>query len=90
MWQKGWKVVYHPIPTVIHSIGTSSSTRPVRSLIEFHKSGYRLFDKYNRLSLKFINPLVAAVLALRLVMSIVLNKVGTAFERVRAGKNVRE
>jgi GT2 family glycosyltransferase len=83
MWQKGWKVVYHPIPTVIHSVGTSSSTKPVRSLIEFHKSCYRLFDKYNRTSLKFMNPLVAAALALRLAMSIMLNKVGTAFEKVR-------
>ena len=90
MWQKGWKVVYHPIPTVVHSVGTSSSTKPVRSLIEFHKSCYRLFYKYNRTSLKFINPLVAAALAMRLVISIVLNKVGTAFEKGRSGKNVRE
>ena len=84
MWQKSWKVVYHPVPTVVHSVGTSSSTKPARSLIEFHKSYYRLFDKYNRTSFKFINPLVAATLALRLVMSIVLNKVETAFERVRS------
>ena len=90
MWQKGWTVVYHPIPTVVHSIGTSSSTKPARSLIEFHKSCYRLFDKYNRTSFKFMNPLVAAMLAMRLVVSIVLNKVGTAFERVMSGKNVRE
>ncbi|MBN1830717.1 MAG: glycosyltransferase family 2 protein [Deltaproteobacteria bacterium] len=90
MWQKGWKVVYHPVPTVVHSIGTSSSKKPARSLIEFHKSCYRLFDKYNRTSLKFLNPLVAAALALRLVMSILLNKVGRALERVRCGKNIRE
>ena len=90
MWQKGWKVVYHPIAIVVHSVGTSSSTKPARSLIEFHKSCYRLFDKYNRTPFKFINPLVAAVLALRLVMSILLNKVGRDFERVRSGKNVRE
>jgi len=89
MWQKGWKVVYHPIPTVVHSVGTSSSTKPARSLIEFHKSCYRLFDKYNRTSFKLINPLVAAALALRLVMSIVLNKVGPASVRVRSGKDVR-
>jgi GT2 family glycosyltransferase len=90
MWQKGWKVVYHPIPTVVHSVGTSSSKRPLRSLIEFHKSCYRLFDKYNRTPFKFTNPFVAAALALRLVISILLNKVGTAFERVRSGRNERE
>jgi GT2 family glycosyltransferase len=81
MWQKDWKVVYHPIPTVVHSIGRSSSIKPARSLIEFHKSVYRLFDKYNRTSLKLMNPLVAAILALRLVMSIVLNKMGTSSKR---------
>ena len=85
MWQKGWKVVYHPIPTVVHSVGTSSSTKPTRSLIEFHKSCYRLFNKYNRTSLKLMNPLVAAALAMRLMIKIFLNKMGAAFER--ASKN---
>jgi GT2 family glycosyltransferase len=86
MWQKGWKVVYYPASTVVHSVGTSSSTKPARSLVEFHKSCYRLFDKYNRTSLKLINPLVAAALALRLVMSIVLENVGTASKKARSGK----
>ena len=90
MWQKGWKVVYHPIPTVVHSVGTSSSTRPFRSLVEFHKSCYRLFDKHNKTPFKFMNPLVAAVLALRLVMSIVANKAGAAFKRIRPRKSIRE
>ena len=75
MWQKGWKVVYHPVPTVVHSVGVSSSTRPFRSLIEFHKSSYRLFEKHARDSLGIINPIVAGVLALRLGVSILLNKV---------------
>jgi GT2 family glycosyltransferase len=74
MWQKGWKVIYHPVPTVIHSVGASSSTRPFRSLIEFHKSSYRLFDKHTRDSLGIMNPLVAGVLALRLGVSILLKK----------------
>ena len=86
MWQKDWKVVYYPASTVVHSVGTSSSTKPARSLVEFHKSCYRLFDKYNRTSLKLINPLVAAALALRLVMSIVLENVGTASKKARSGK----
>ena len=90
MWQKSWKVVYHPVPIVVHSVGRSSSTKPVRSLIAFHMSCFRLFDKYNRTSFKFINPLVAAALAMRLVMSVVLNKVGTAFKRIKSGKDTRE
>ena len=88
MWQKDWRVVYHPVPTIVHTVGTSSSTKPTRSLIEFHKSCYRLFDKYNRTYFKPINPLVAAALALRLVTSIVLNKVGTVSERVWSGKSI--
>jgi GT2 family glycosyltransferase len=84
MWQKGWKVIYHPIPTVVHSVGVSSSTRPFLSLIEFHKSCYKLFDKYNHPSLKIMNPLVAGVLALKLGVSILLKKVeGSSARRKR-------
>ena len=90
MWQKGWRVVYHPTPTVVHSVGRSSSTKPARSLIEFHKSCYRLFDKYNRTCFKLINPLVTAALALRLVISIVINKVGTTSARVRSEKHIKK
>ena len=89
MWQKGWKVVYYPASTVVHSVGTSSSTKPARSLVEFHKSCYRLFDKYNRTSLKLINPLVAAALALRLVMSIVLENVVQAYQEGQVWKDHR-
>jgi GT2 family glycosyltransferase len=46
MWAKGWKVVYFPSAKVIHQVGASSSTRPIRSLYEFHKSSYKLFNKY--------------------------------------------
>jgi GT2 family glycosyltransferase len=89
MWQKGWKVIYHPIPTVVHSVGASSSTSPFRSLIEFHKSCYKLFDKYNHSSLKTVNPLVAAVLALRLGVSILLNKVEASSARRKRKKGQR-
>ena len=89
MCRKGWKVIYHPVPTVVHSVGASSSTRPFRSLIEFHKSSYRLFDKHTRDCLGIMNPLVAGVLALRLGVSILLNKVEASSARRKRIKGQR-
>ena len=41
---------------------TSSRKRPIRSILEFHKSCYRLFVKYNSSSLSFLNPFVIGAL----------------------------
>ena len=38
---------------VIHYVGVSSDKSFYRSILEFHKSGYRLFDKYSNLSFWF-------------------------------------
>ena len=66
MWEKGWKVVYYPCTTVYHYVGGSSGKKVTRSLIEFHKSVYRLFDKYADTSQSFFSPLVLAGLGVRL------------------------
>ena len=66
MWEKGWKVVYYPCSTVYHYVGGSSGKKVTRSLVEFHKSVYRLFDKYTQSSVSFLKPLVLAGLAVRL------------------------
>jgi len=42
----GWKIVYFPLAEVIHHVGVSSSKRAIGSLFEFHKSAYRLYEKY--------------------------------------------
>jgi hypothetical protein len=65
MWKKGWKVVYFPPAKVLHHVGASSSTRPVRSLYQFHKSSYKLFYKHAGAPGRILSPLVAFVLALR-------------------------
>lgn len=66
MWQSGWKVIYFPVTSVYHYVGGSSEKKLFRPVIEFHKSGYRLFAKYLDSSLAFLKPLAFMGLALRL------------------------
>lgn len=58
MWQKGWKVVYFPRSSVMHYVGVSSETNIFRSVLEFHKSIYRLFDKHANVPYSLLKPLV--------------------------------
>ncbi|MCF8127339.1 MAG: glycosyltransferase [Deltaproteobacteria bacterium] len=46
MWRKGWKVIYFPEASMIHHVGVSSESNIFRSVLEFHRSIYRLFDKH--------------------------------------------
>ncbi len=66
MWRAGWKVVYYPKSSVVHYVGVSSKQLIPRTLIEFHKSSYRLFAKYSKSFHWIVNSLVIASLALRL------------------------
>lgn len=67
MWQSGWKVVYFPQADVIHYVGGSSDKLVVRSVVEFHRSCYRLFEKHTKLPLRMLKPLVFGGLAVRLL-----------------------
>ncbi|MBW2707728.1 MAG: glycosyltransferase [Deltaproteobacteria bacterium] len=58
MWQKGWKVVYFPRSSVMHYVGVSSETNVFRSILEFHRSIYRLFDKHANMPYSLLKPLV--------------------------------
>lgn len=58
MWQSGWKVVYLPQATICHYTGMSSRKKPVGSILEFHKSAYKLFEKYRTPSMGLIKPFV--------------------------------
>jgi GT2 family glycosyltransferase len=42
----GWRIAYFPLAEVIHHAGVSSGKRALGSLFEFHKSAYRLYEKY--------------------------------------------
>jgi len=58
MWHKGWKVIYFPQPSIIHYVGVSSEKNVFRSVLEFHKSIYRLFKKHAQTPHSFLRPLV--------------------------------
>jgi len=58
MWRKGWKVVYFPRSSVMHYVGVSSETNIFRSVLEFHKSIYRLFNKHANVPYSLLKPLV--------------------------------
>lgn len=73
MWEKGWKVIYFPQASVVHYVGVSSDKALSRSILEFHKSSYRLFDKYSKPSLWFFKPFAIAGLSIRLCFVLVSN-----------------
>ena len=73
MWESGWRVVYFPQAFVVHHVGGSSKSVRVRSLVEFHRSAYRLFAKYARGPERLLKPLALWVLALRLLILLCWN-----------------
>ncbi len=66
MWERGWKVVYCPKVTIYHYVGGSSRKKAAKSIAEFHKSVYRLFNKYLTPSLAFLRPVVICGLSIRM------------------------
>ena len=58
MWQKGWKVVYFPRSSVMHYVGVSSETNIFRSVFEFHRSIYLLFEKHASAPYSLLKPFV--------------------------------
>jgi len=76
MWDKGWKVAYFPKASIIHHLGGSSSKRPLRSIIAFHKSCYKLIRKYNITPFYITNSIVIICLSLRACILILLNRMG--------------
>lgn len=58
MWRKGWKVIYFPEASMIHHVGVSSESNLFRSVLEFHRSIYRLFEKHADGFNIYLKPLV--------------------------------
>jgi len=81
MRRKGWKVVYFPESPVVHYAGASSEQAPLRSILEFHKSSYRLFEKYRKPSLWLLKPLAIVGLSLRLCFVLVSNGMRVWYEK---------
>lgn len=77
MWEAGLKVVYFPRSCMIHHVGISSDQLLLRSLFEFHKSVYLLFEKYNKPSSQIIRFLVINGLFLRFCFIVASSGVAT-------------
>jgi GT2 family glycosyltransferase len=58
MWKSGWKVIYYPKASVCHFTGMSSQKEVLKSVTEFHKSAYRLFEKHERSLAFYLKPLI--------------------------------
>ena len=65
MREKGWRVVYNPVISVLHSVGKSSQSHPIRSSLEFHKSAYFLYAKYAAGKQLLLLPIVFGALIFR-------------------------
>ena len=65
MWKKRWGVVYYQKASIYHSVGQSSRSKPIRPIWEFHKSAYRLYEKYARGMEVILQPFVFLALAMR-------------------------
>lgn len=76
MWGCGWEIIYFPLVSVYHYVGGSSEKKAVRSVVEFHKSVFFLFDKYLDDSLWFLKPLVLGGLSIRLFFVLISHLLG--------------
>ena len=81
IWHSGWKVVYFPQASIVHYIGGSSDKLLFRSVFEFHKSSYLLFNKYNKPSLWFMRLIVIAGLSIRLIFTLVSNGIRVWYQK---------
>ena len=76
MWENGWKVVYFPKASIVHHVGCSSGMRPLRSIIEFHKSSYKIMSKYKITPFYITNSFIIICLFLRACIMILGNRMG--------------
>lgn len=86
MWGAGWKIVYFPRSSVIHYVGVSSDQLLIRSLFEFHKSVYLLFDKYNRPSFWLLKFLIMSGLFFRYCFVVVSSLASIWIRKYESGR----
>ena len=82
MWESGWKVVYFPRSSVVHFAGVSSNKNIFRSVLEFHKSIYRLFQKHARSPHSFLRPFIFWGLLYRFLFVIFSQGASILFNRL--------
>lgn len=76
MWNMGWKVIYYPNASVIHTTGESSRKNHLQASLAFHRSVYRLYQKHYPKTAKFWWPVVSGALSFRFLMVIGIHFIG--------------
>ena len=82
----GWEIIYLPAAKVVHIGGKSSNTRPVFSNFHFHKSCYRLYDKYASWPYSLLTPIAGMALMLRFLLAAAINYLQSVVARLPARK----
>lgn len=82
MKDAGWEVIYLPEAKVIHIGGKSSNARPVFSNFHFHKSCYRLYDKYAGWPYSVLTPIAGMALMLRFSIAAAINYLRSVVDRL--------
>jgi hypothetical protein len=67
----GWRIVYFSKAKVIHLIGRSSSTKPIKSIYHFHSSCFKLFQKHADGFQKALIPISFLALSVRCLFVII-------------------
>jgi hypothetical protein len=80
----GWQVLYYPEAEIVHSIGGSSSKACTRMVVEFHKSMYRFYCKYNN---TVFGRILAFTVGLGLVARLFLVFASAKLARTRSRPN---
>jgi GT2 family glycosyltransferase len=75
MWEAKWKVIYYPVISLTHHVGTSSRTRFMRSAYEFHRSAFILYRKHTAKIVFYpMLPILTAGLGLRFLLILLKGK----------------
>jgi N-acetylglucosaminyl-diphospho-decaprenol L-rhamnosyltransferase len=81
----GWAVAYVPAAVVTHVQGVSTARRPYRMLVAHHRSAFRFASRTTRGWHRSVLPVVALILAARLIMASARQALGTLHKKTPRG-----
>lgn len=85
---QGWEVAYFPGTEIVHQIGASTELRPLRMIVELHRSGWLYFRKFFRAGI-ITRAVVLLGICARATVEIFVALVGLSARRV-AGRCARK
>jgi GT2 family glycosyltransferase len=74
----GWQIHYYPYTQIVHHKGASSRRKPFKIIFEFHRAMYLFHRKHYQQKYNIaVNGLVYLGIALKFIVSLVLNRFGS-------------